>query len=69
MGTGWGTRKESKVMEVDFKKGLFAYSLDIYYASRQSLIELGVPIQSNVKVAFPESFPKKYATPPSGWNG
>ena len=67
MGTQWGQVKESKVTETEFNKGLLAFSVDIYYASRESLIEMDIPLTNTTKVAFPESFPKKYATPPKGW--
>jgi hypothetical protein len=68
MGTDWGQVKESKVREVEFKKGILNFSVDIYYASRESLLEMGVPLISETKVSFPSSFPKKYATPPRGWS-
>jgi hypothetical protein len=67
MGTGWGQVKESKVTTVDFEKGDLTFSFDIYYASRESLLEMGVPLIKETKVSFPPSFPKKYATPPKGW--
>jgi hypothetical protein len=69
MGTDWGSKKESKVKEVEFKVGNEVFSLDIYYASRQSLIEMGVPIYNEAKVTFPQSFPGKYSTPPKNWRG
>jgi hypothetical protein len=67
MGTDWGQVKESKVKEVEFKKGFLNYSVDIYYASRESLLEMGIPLTNEAKVTFPSSFPKKYATPPKNW--
>lgn len=69
MGSTWGQKIESKVVETDFEKGCLAFNLDIYYASRQSLIDMGVPINTGHQVSFPQSFPNKYATPPSGWRG
>ena len=69
MGSTWGQKIESKVVETDFEKGCLAWSLDIYYASRQNLIDMGVPINVGHQVSFPQSFPNKYATPPSGWRG
>jgi len=69
MGTSWGSRKESKVREVEFKKGVLVFNTDIYYASRSSLIQMGVPITNETKVHFPQSFPEKYAKPPVGWVG
>jgi hypothetical protein len=68
MATKWGEAKESKVVEVTFEKGVLGLTMDIYYASRQSLIEMGVPIGPEKQVAFPKSFKdSKYAQPPKGW--
>lgn len=70
MGTKWGGAKESKIVEVEFEKGLLAVSTDIYYASRQSLIEMGVPTGNEKQVNFPSSFADaKYAKPPKNWKG
>ena len=70
MGTKWGEAKESRVIEVEFEKGLLALTTNIYYASRQSLIEMGVPLGNEKQVSFPEPFgDSKYSTPPAGWNG
>jgi hypothetical protein len=67
MATEWGRSKESKVTTVEFVKGVMAFEYDIYYTSRKSLIDIGVQLGNEVKVSFPSSFPKKYATPPPGW--
>jgi len=69
MGTAWGSKKESKVVTVSFDRGSMGFSTDIYYASRESLIEMGVPIENHTKVVAPKSFPGGYAQPPKGWNG
>ena len=70
MGTKWGEAKESRVIEVEFEKGILALTTNIYYASRQSLVEMGVPLGSEKQVSFPEPFADgKYAKPPRGWNG
>lgn len=69
MGSTWGQKVQSKVVETTFEKGPLTFSTDIYYASRQALIDMGVPIYNQTQVSFPQSFPKKYATPPVGWNG
>ena len=71
MGTKWGEAKESRVIEVEFEKGILALTTNIYYASRQSLIEMGV-LPSGIKkqVSFPEPFADgKYAKPPKNWQG
>ena len=67
MGTTWGSAKQSKVVEVEFEKNVQVFSQDIYYASRESLIAMGVPLENQTQINFPASFPNKYATPPKGW--
>lgn len=68
MGTKWGGAKESKVIEVEFEKGILALTTNIYYASRQSLIEMGIHVGNEKQVSFPEPFGEsKYSTPPKGW--
>ena len=70
MGTKWGEAKESRVIEVEFEKGILALTTNIYYASRQSLIEMGVPLGNEKQVSFPEPFKDgKYAEPPKNWQG
>lgn len=70
MGTQWGEAKESKVINVAFKRGVLAVSTEIFYASRQSLIQMGVPIGNEKQVSFPEAFAdSKYAKPPKNWKG
>ena len=70
MSTKWGEAKESKVVEVEFERGSLVLTTNIYYASRQSLIEMGVPLGSEKQVSFPEPFvDSKYAKPPKNWKG
>lgn len=70
MGTKWGDAKESKVINVEFERGILAVSTEIFYASRQSLIEMGVPIGNEKQVSFPVAFAdSKYANPPKNWKG
>jgi hypothetical protein len=70
MGTKWGEAKESKVISVEFERGILAVSTEIFYASRQSLIQMGVPIGNEKQVSFPTAFTdSKYATPPKNWQG
>ena len=69
VGTEFGRKETSKIQTVKFVKGFLAHSLDIYYASRESLIEMGVPLTNQLKVALPQSFPGKYCVPPTGWQG
>ncbi len=67
MGTEWGRRESSKVHTVQFDRGCLARSMEIYYASREQLIRMGVPIHNVLSV--PQAFPSAYAEPPKGWNG
>lgn len=69
MGTEWGRKERSKVRTVSFERGALAQSMDIYYASREALIAMGVPIETGLSANLPQSFPNTYATPPKGWNG
>jgi hypothetical protein len=70
MGTKWGEAKESRVVEVDFERGSLVLNTNIYYASRQSLLEMGVPLGNEKQVSFPEPFvDSKYAKPPKNWKG
>lgn len=70
MGTKWGEAKESRVVEVEFERGILALSTNIYYASRQSLLEMGIPLGNEKQVSFPEPFvDTKYAKPPKNWRG
>ena len=69
MATKWGEAKESRTIEVEFERGILALSTNIYYASRQSLIEMGIPLGNEKQVNFPEPFAEKYAKPPKNWKG
>ncbi len=69
LGTTWGQNKESKVKEVEFEKGFLISTSSIYYASREQLLIMGVPLDSAIPVAFPNAFPNKFATPPKNWVG
>lgn len=67
MGTTWGSEKQSHVVDGQFVRSTEIFFDNIYYASRESLRAMGVPIDVKPTVAFPDSFPKKYATPPPRW--
>jgi hypothetical protein len=69
MGTEWGKREQSKITTVEFERGILAESFNIYYASRESLIQMGVPLTNELKVNLPQGFPGGYAKPPYGWQG
>ena len=69
MGTEFGRKEHSKVRTVEFTRGSLAQSFDIYYASREALIAMGVPITNELQVNLPQSFPTTYCTPPKNWIG
>jgi hypothetical protein len=69
MGSTFGSKKESKVTEVEFERGYLVQTVEIYYASREALIAMGVPVNQEVQVAFPQAFPGKYCSPPKHWKG
>lgn len=69
MGTEWGRKEASKVRNVTFERGCLAQSFEIYYASRDALIQMGVPVTNTLSVNLPQSFPNNYATPPKNWVG
>lgn len=69
MGTEWGRKEHSKVRTIAFDRGCLAQSFEIYYASREALIAMGVPITNELAVNLPQSFPNNYAQPPKGWVG
>ena len=69
-GTEFGAEKNSKVTEVPFEVGTLSSIFKIYYASKESLIEMGVKIDNEREIRFPEPFkPSKYAVPPKNWTG
>lgn len=69
MGTEFGRAERSKITNVSFERGSLAQSFDIYYASREALIAMGVPITNELKINLPQSFPGTYCVPPVGWKG
>ena len=69
MGTEFGRRETSKVYNVSFERGDFAQAFDIYYASRESLINMGVPLTNKLATNLPQSFSGGYCVPPKDWNG
>ncbi len=67
IGTEFGNAKASQVVSVEFEKGNRLGEINIYYASRQSLIEMGVPMQVKAKVVLPKGFKDSYCPIPPGW--
>lgn len=67
MASEFGKSKDSKVVNVEFKNGKKIGEISIYYASRESLIEMGIDLKQKVKISFPNGFPKEYCRVPSGY--
>jgi len=66
MGTEFSQKEtHSPVSEVEFIIGLLLDTVSIYYASRQALLSMGVPLIKETKIPkFPDAFPKKFCKPP-----
>ena len=69
LGSTWGHKIESKVVEVTFKADQFVTEMLIYYADRTGLLKLGVDVSRTTKVALPIAFGGQYCTAPQGWTG
>ena len=69
MGTEFGRKEYSKIHNVEFERGCLAQSFDIYYASREALISMGIPLINQLSVNLPQSFPNGYCQPPKNWQG
>lgn len=68
LGTEFGEKKSSAVVNVKFERGEELGTVNIYYASRGDLEKMNVPFKKQSKVAFPEGFPGDYCEPPKNWN-
>lgn len=65
LGTEFSKKEvEDKVNEVEFEIGTELKLIEIYYASRQALVKMGVPVQKEGQVVFPKAFPSKFCKPP-----
>jgi hypothetical protein len=66
MGTEFSKEKVySPVNEVPFEVGTALTSILIYYASREALLDMGVPVVKEVQIpSFPQAFPSKFCKPP-----
>lgn len=66
MGTEFSDNKiNDRVVEVEFQIGSLAEEITFYYASRESLIQRGVPIIKEHTInKFPSAFPSRFCKPP-----
>lgn len=58
------TEISDKVRDVEFEIGSLYTTTEIYYASRDSLEAMGVPLEKVSLVSFPKAFPTKFCKPP-----
>ena len=55
----------SPVTTTSFNIGMRLTSVNIYYASREALIDSGVPVVKETKIpSFPQAFPTQFCKPP-----
>lgn len=65
MGTEFSQKAiEDKVEDTMFEVSYRSCSFTIYYASREALIEMGIPIVKEAKISLPNPFPSKFCRPP-----
>lgn len=67
LGVGWSDIKQSTVTSTSFQRDTIIHKVEIFYATRESLINMGVPLKNELKVSFPKSFPKKYCSIPTNY--
>jgi len=66
MGTEFSEREVTdRVYDVEFEIGAYVGSVAIFYASKEALEEMGVPIVKKTHVAWPNPFPSKFCRPPN----
>lgn len=64
VGTKFAESTRDEVKYVDFERGEFLEEFLIYYASRESLIKMGVISTEPEKQELPKAFKQKYCQPP-----
>lgn len=68
LGSTFGSKIESKVVETDFKYGNYLGEINIYYSTKENLKKMGVEIENQNKVVFPVGSNNKYCSPPKNWS-
>jgi hypothetical protein len=53
-----------KVVDTEFDIGRLLVSIEIFYAYRDGLLNMGVPVTKEVKVSMPSAFPSRFCKPP-----
>lgn len=65
MGTEFSNKEiNDSVTEVEFETGELLTTFTIYYASKEALLDMGVPIKKENNISFPQAFPSKFCKPP-----
>jgi hypothetical protein len=68
MGTTWGSKREDKATTTEFEYGNELATLTFYYASREALKAMGIPLVNERQISLPQAFVgATYAQPPKNW--
>jgi|GEM_PF-2506493 hypothetical protein len=67
LGSTWGKKIEDKVIEASFERGNLIGEFNIFYASKECLQKMGIKMDNEAQVSFPNGFPGQFCKPPSGW--
>jgi hypothetical protein len=66
VGTEFSQRAiEDNVCDVPFDIGVCLGEIQIFYTSREGLLKLGINVNKEKPISFPDPFPKKFCKPPS----
>lgn len=68
LGSTWGQKLYDKVDMIEFERGAILDSQVIYYATREALEAMGVPLTAKKTVSFPDAFPGQFCTPPKNYS-
>ncbi len=68
-GTTWGSVVRDEVVTTEFERDYLVLEKEIYYDSRESLIDRGIKMKEEKLMVKPRGFPSDYASPPAGWRG
>ena len=64
VGTEFSKPIEDKVVDTEFQIGKLQFDFEIFYASKEALIKLGVPVAKETGINFPKAFPGRFCQPP-----
>lgn len=64
LGTEWGDTKDDYVTNTEFDIGSTLEAIEIFYGTREDLINLGVDISKETKISFPQAWPNGFCKPP-----